>query len=84
VSAFANELTEDSESEEWMMTGMAVRMALDLGLHLVSLRKDPSDIRLLPMISHPTNNVSIVSHFGLSSSSILLYPLAQVEKQLSA
>ena len=26
----------DSESEEWMMTGMAVRMAVDLGLHLVS------------------------------------------------
>ncbi|ORY23128.1 fungal-specific transcription factor domain-domain-containing protein [Naematelia encephala] len=29
---FAN----DSESEEWMFTGMAVRMAIDLGLHLVS------------------------------------------------
>lgn len=26
----------DSESDEWMMTGMAVRMAIDLGLHLVS------------------------------------------------
>ena len=28
-------LIPDSESEEWMMTGMAVRMAIDLGLHLV-------------------------------------------------
>ena len=26
----------DSESEVWMMTGMAVRMSLDLGLHIVS------------------------------------------------
>ena len=25
----------DSESEEWMAAGMAVRMAIDLGLHLV-------------------------------------------------
>lgn len=25
----------DSESEEWMMAGMAVRMAIDLGLHQV-------------------------------------------------
>lgn len=27
----------DSESEVWMMTGLAVRMAIDAGLHIVSL-----------------------------------------------
>lgn len=26
----------DVESEIWMLTGMAVRMAVDMGLHLVS------------------------------------------------
>lgn len=28
-------LTTDNESAEWMTTGMAVRMAVDMGLHLV-------------------------------------------------
>jgi hypothetical protein len=28
-------LGNDAESEEWMFAGMAVRMAIDLGLHLV-------------------------------------------------
>lgn len=27
----------DSESEVWMMTGLAVRMAIDAGLHVVSV-----------------------------------------------
>jgi len=32
------QLMADSESEVWMMTGLAVRMSIDLGLHLVSDR----------------------------------------------
>jgi len=31
-----HQLIVDSESEVWMMTGLAVRMSIDLGLHLVS------------------------------------------------
>ncbi len=29
----------DSESEVWMMTGLAVRMSIDLGLHLVCISR---------------------------------------------
>lgn len=29
--------TADSESEVWMMTGLAVRMSIDAGLHIVGL-----------------------------------------------
>jgi hypothetical protein len=34
----AQKLMSDSESEVWLMTGLAVRMSVDLGLHMVNTR----------------------------------------------
>ena len=45
-------LTSDVESEIWMLTGMAVRMALDMGLHLVGPSHAQADMQNPPADSH--------------------------------
>lgn len=55
----------DVESEIWMLTGMAVRMAVDMGLHLVGTVCDCPNRRLSRRHHHqnptfqPKTNASI-------------------------
>jgi len=51
----------DSESEEWMMTGMAVRMAVDLGLHMVSEDKPARKLDIPLIITQDPGEESTIS-----------------------
>lgn len=47
----------DSESELWMLTGMAVRMSIDLGLHIVGVMPYSSDLGFMLLLMSRTHRM---------------------------